>query len=639
MPKAITEMMGVIGINNAQQRITREMPSYANINRAGPNVRHCATLEGWQRQIVNQLSSGRDQYIIARPGGGKTLPIICYWTDRMLTLSSMKNVGHNNIVGYQGNLNDNPIRQTLDTLFNTNNIIETRNQQLKLIFLVPTITLAQQTAIEIRRDISNIMFQAYNAEPDRYIRIMQTINPRLQELYAERGRILNSNDPGSNQYYQNNAADQVIQANRDVANKHLSSLNNAIQVEVQNHIQRLIDEMVYLRTGSNRPVTNIRHGLVYVSIYESANSIIRDIERPGLLVIDEAHLIQESGNPNDDNSRAYQIVGHLHSVLNNIEDIPTCRLAMLSGTINPTSARNIINYFNACYKRNFTPPVEAPATAQNRSALSIIPNESITSNENIVKNIIRSVSQRDWGQLYVLFSAKTITNIVQNCLDKIGIRNIGNITPSGFQPENMYSGLGERRRQTDIRLSDSSIDIMSIPSNMRLDVTNITNPLLRQAVLRGIGFIYRNIPEDPLNDKKLVQMNDQDKQIVAKLFKERKISVLLATDSVGIGVNIDVKDLYIPYIEKYSDTVKNNIYITIRDLSQILNRAGRGATPIASIHTPSRNMEIVTNALFAGPEDMPNVEEISKRRHVYCNNRYYLRILHMLNDNNTQQRQ
>ena len=102
-------------------------------------------------------------------------------------------------------------------------------------------------------------------------------------------------------------------------------------------------------------------------------------------------------------------------------------------------------------------------------------------------------------------------------------------------------------------------------------------------------------------------MDDNDKMIVAKLFRERKLNVLLATDAVGIGVNIDVKELYIPSLNKFNKTVKGHVESSLRDLSQILNRAGRGATPIASIQTPRENVEMVNNALNANPDDFPVV--------------------------------
>lgn len=573
----------------------------------GPQIRYCSTLEPWQRNIVDSLSRERDQYIIARPGGGKTLPVICYWLDRMLTLNVMRSYTN------YGNPN---INNTLNSLFEAPH---NRADQPKLIFLVPIIALANQTSIEIRKDLANIMMQAFNSDPDYYIEnFLAKQNSTIEKMWEER-RLYLTGQNSLNNLKTNNALNYHTQTPSDIQ-RHVNSINSGLIQETENTIRNLINNMVYIKTGSGSSNIPLNNALVYVSIYESASSYIKDVEKPKLLVIDESHQIQESGNENDENSRAYQISSHLHNVLTYFKNLTDTRLILLSGTINPKSAKNVTDFFNACYKRNFKSPVEAPSTAQNRSMLSVLPNESIKTNDGIVKNIVKAINQNDWGQLYVLFSTDRITQVVKECINLIGNRNIENTSSYNF--DRTFS-----RNQNQLKLPESSIDIMSIPPDMRLEVSNITNPLLRQAVLRGIGFIYRNIPGNPLEGQQQVQMNDQDKQIVAKLFKERKLNVLLATDAVGIGVNIDVKDLYIPEVTKYNSKVENMISVTIRDLSQILNRAGRGATPIASIHTPSKNIEIITNALYAGSEDLPIVSAIESRtQQLFCNNKYLSKI-------------
>ena len=52
--------------------------------------------------------------------------------------------------------------------------------------------------------------------------------------------------------------------------------------------------------------------------------------------------------------------------------------------------------------------------------------------------------------------------------------------------------------------------------------------------------------------------------------------------------------------------------MSLRDLAQLLNRAGRGSTPIATVHTPRENMELVANGLYAGPEDFPEVGVVGR---------------------------
>jgi len=581
----------------------QDNPKNTNISQTNISVEFCSRLEGWQRNIVETLSGnrGHDQYIIARPGGGKTTPVICYWTDRLLGLNTMA-----------GNSITPNIENAIYSLFLGRN----RENIPKILFMVPVIVLAQQTAMEIRFILSNIMMQIYNTNSDIII-----------DNYLQNRQIQNL------QKQQTNLTQQLTQT-QDLSiqfriRQSLNSISQALKTEVENVIKDLVNRMVYIKTGGDSSKTPIEEALVFVTIYESASSIIDKIKDKNLqlTIIDEAHLIQESGVKNDDNSRAYQIMGNLFNILKKIKDIKNNRLVMLSGTINPKSALQVTTYFNDCFGRNFTIPIAAPSDAANRSQLSVITNDRLSNDKEIVNSIIRSVSQRDWGQLYVLFGTARIKRLIELCVDKIGVRDIENSSSSGYTPSNVFNGLGQHRQnQTGYNLDKNSIDRMSIPSGKQLEVSNIINPLLRQAVLRGIGFITRNIPGNPLEDRDEIKMADSDKIIVAKLFRKRKLNVLLATDAVGIGVNIDVKDLYIPNIQKYNEKIQSMVNASLRDLSQILNRAGRGATPIASIQTSSQNTDMITNALYANPEDLPEVGEIRRFGINPCDSKSFMNL-------------
>lgn len=598
-------------------------PSPVNNQQINPNisnitVSHCGSLEGWQRNIVNSLSgnTGTDQYIIARPGGGKTTPVICYWTDRLLNLNTMASTGMHPTIA-----------SGVSSLFTKTN----RQNTPKILFMVPVIVLAQQTAMEIRKILASIMMQIYNVNPNGVIQqyLQDGNNNQLASLRNQiinlNGEVTNYNDPHVSRPSGPDPLNRI--------NTSLNSLNQALKIEVENVIANMVNKMVFVKTGSfSSDMKDFDDALVFVTIYESAPNLISKIKELRLTIIDEAHLIQESGIIDDDNSRAYQISGDLFSTLKTLKKVQNNRLVLLSGTINPKSAANVTKYFNDCFGRNFAKePVSAPPEAANRSQLSVIVNERISNDQEIVNSITRSVSQRDWGQLYVLFSTSRIRRVVEMCISKLGVKNIENSSPSGYEASSTFSGLGQsRQNNAGYKLDSSSVDRMSIPTGKQFQVSNITNPLLRQAVLRGIGFITRKIPGNPLEGRDEIKMNDDDKIIVAKLFRERKLNVLLATDSVGIGVNIDVKDLYIPEIQKHSSQIQNMVNASLRDLAQILNRAGRGATPIASIQTPSKNLEMVTNALYANPDDLPEVDEIRRVGISPCDHKSFMNLLNTI---------
>jgi len=609
--ETLNEIMGTFIKNVPKQRHPYQNYSTNNYQKPpadkydlmirGIKMRNCNTLEGWQRDIVRNLDKKRDQYIIARPGGGKTLPIVCYWSNSLLGLNTTNRI----LDVRKGKAGYNIVKDALVKLFD-----EDQDKTEKMLVMVPVIALAQQTAAEFRRDLASVMMQYYNSNPSTSLKIFSRTNNRIKSIFREREKLVtifkDPNNPNDNPR-------ERLKGHYDRLESTFQNINKILVEEVVKHIVELVNRRVFIQTGESKSDKRyINEAIVFVTIYESASSLINEhnIKNLSLVVVDEAHLAQSSGIDIEDQSRSYQISGNLYQVFKIIKKHRNCRLVFLTGTINPTSAANMAEYLNTHFKRNFpkgrTGISTAPASAGNRSLLSVVVNESIRTDEGIVRNIERSVRQNDWGQLYVLFSTAGIANIVEMCIKTIGIRNIENRSSQGYEPGNVFSGLGRNRQGVgSIKLDD--LDRLGIPRGMQMIVANITNPLLRQSVLRGVGFIHRKIPDDRFRDQRKLKMDDNDKMIVAKLFRERKLNVLLATDAVGIGVNIDVKELYIPSLNKFNKTVKGNVESSLRDLSQILNRAGRGATPIASIQTPRENVEMVNNALNANPDDFPVV--------------------------------
>jgi hypothetical protein len=597
----------------------------------GITTRNCRTLESWQSEIVRLISDqNRDQYVIARPGGGKTLPIICHWTNNLLGLDTMMNT---NLA-----TNFNNIRANLQRLFSPK-----ATNVPKVLMMVPVISLAQQTAAELRRDLANIMLQYYNSNPADVIQILINTNSSsqdpdirreigsIQRIYNERDQIrteltgIRNNITTAQDTLRTNPNDITARNTLNVMNERnrnleerLTTINSNLIGGISNIIADLVNRKIFVRTGDFRQNTEPLEAYVYVTIYESAKELLKliNLRDLRLIVIDESHLAQGSGLEYEDQSRSYQIAGSMYNdVLGDrrIRNNRDCRLVFLTGTVNPDSAASMIQYLNKNYDRNFAGrPIVAPQSAANRTPLTIVRNESIRTEEGILASIMRAVHQNDWGQLYVIFSSKRIGGLIRMCIEKIGVRNIEATSPYGYQSQDSFSGLGkDRSRVGSIKLD--SIDKLSIPPGKEMLVANITSPILRQTVLRGVGFLHRNVPGNVFADggEKELRMSDQDKLIVADLFRKRKINVLLATDAVGIGVNIDVKDLYIPSLTKFNNQIKKNIEVSLRDLSQILNRAGRGATPVASIQTPGENIEFVTKALSASPEDFPEVDAYS----------------------------
>jgi superfamily II DNA helicase RecQ len=71
---------------------------------------------------------------------------------------------------------------------------------------------------------------------------------------------------------------------------------------------------------------------------------------------------------------------------------------------------------------------------------------------------------------------------------------------------------------------------------------------------------------------------NKDVKVVEQLFKSGKIYFLLATTAVGVGVNLAVRNIYVPSIMMYSQGGYGKMDTST--LVQLINRAGRGASNI-----------------------------------------------------------
>lgn len=150
--------------------------------------------------------------------------------------------------------------------------------------------------------------------------------------------------------------------------------------------------------------------------------------------------------------------------------------------------------------------------------------------------------------------------------------------------------------------------IKGIPS-----ASEIENKLAREAVSHGIGFIFT---QDKSDNALSEPMSEKDKLIIADLFSKQKIFVLLATPAIGIGVNVSIKNMYIPTLykpESTGETFKmSREIVNVRELTQLINRAGRKPSiPIAGVYVPSEFVEYLSNVIKMTNVDFNEVPAIS----------------------------
>jgi hypothetical protein len=357
--------------------------------------------------------------------------------------------------------------------------------------------------------------------------------------------------------------------------------------------QRSSYGLIAIRTGLGTE-GNPKMAPVTIAIYESAPKVVDEIgSKIELLVCDESHLIQRKDQISQDGNRAYNIAGSLYKVLSQLKNV-SYRLLFLSGTANPNSAENLAKYINMCFRRNVK-VVIPPSSAGNRSAVNIVADDSIQDDRSLI-NIIK---KGQGGNVIVVFSKRKINDLARQAIKQLGSKSLQSVQQGTYKKYEYKPVLRNLPKFTGGASRDPNLDPIALgkmSASQGLEASGIHDQLLRQAVQAGFGYIYRLDERD-----KDFNMRKKDNEIVADLFSKGKIKTLLSTDAIGVGVNIKVRNLIIPSIDKPTGGGMRES-MDPANLAQLLHRAGRGAFVYATVVTPDKNVAKVSHALSLSPE-------------------------------------
>lgn len=310
------------------------------------------------------------------------------------------------------------------------------------------------------------------------------------------------------------------------------------------------------------------------------------------------------------------------------------QIAFLSGTINPISANNFANYVNSSLGRR----VEVVKTssndpeARNKTQLKIIADDAIRNDEEIVNRIIRWVNNREYGNAVIYFSKARIVKILEKVISKLNQTNLDDITQRGKHiDENKQREIEEYiqalkllgKSKEEINNAVKTFVRNKYPETQKATIerikgipaaSEIQNKLAREAVSHGIGFIFTQDKDD--KGSRFEPMSEKDKLIIADLFSNQKIFVLLATPAIGIGVNVSIRNMYLPTLYKQENVGgtfnMSKELINVRELTQLINRAGRKASiPIAGIYTPEEFKDYLSNVIKMTNDDFNEVPAIA----------------------------
>ena len=486
--------------------------------------KYCHQLRSEQQEIVKILQSGSDVFINMGAGGGKTMPIVCYWLNSILGLNVLLNKDLTPAQINEG------FTKLYRLLFNNNDIE-------KLLILVPIKALGIQTQDDFIEVFEILLIQFFSKilnnsiiNSNNRIEIEHALNhlsnfsiPNLNKHINNIRNLLNQN--GQNKFEINN---NINDPNIDQFNHQRLILFNNLKTEIFNFIQNRSKALVYRKDGEGSD-GDINSAIVYITIYQSSPNLVNKIKNLKLIIGDEAHKNLPTSEFKTDVQQAKQIAKSLYETLNSIKN-KDIQLVFLTGTIHPTSAESFIKILNKCFNRKFKKPLNIKSG--NRTKISIIGDDSLNFKSKWVKIIIKAINRRDFGNLFILYGGYKIEELSENVLKATG--------EYSHNPRNFNS-----RRKIGQKTTILSMNDLKKPVSLR-DAQHIKNQLLRQCLQHGFGFIHSS------KNSNFGPVDTEDKKIVQNLFKQRKISFIIGTDAIGVGLNISAKNMYIPEVEKFN---------------------------------------------------------------------------------------
>lgn len=281
-------------------------------------------------------------------------------------------------------------------------------------------------------------------------------------------------------------------------------------------------------------------------------------------------------------------------------------ITLMTGSINNISVKRIAEYFNNQYGRTFkvVPEFSANLPSLNRSSLVVQPLQSMAGfGEDAVKRRIELckniIINKQNKSLMIIFSksksGQGIFKIISELIRILPPRPERFLHSSDDNPEkfkiNPFKN-DKRREISDIEyLKYFNIDDIFSNSRENSAKEPDENNILYQAVLRGVAPVIGS-------------MDQFHKKTVQRLFTKDRIQLILATDALGVGANVECRYFYIPSASKFDGGKLSKIDES--SLTQLIHRAGRGGPMTgkiasATIYCSIEDFEYINNLVFNDP--------------------------------------
>ncbi len=587
------------------------------------------SMHQWQTEVINNLKT-RDQYVIAPPGGGKTTPVLCYWKkyilfgndgqsflDKAIEIIERYHQENSRQPGVQINLSVDESNIMFDFITRIYSLLTIEGPQVtrsdvisikpggrngpdrldipKLVYAVPVKTLGLENFNNMVSFFTDIILTGLD------FLCLNTVEalggPRIPPLI-----------------------DQMKNYLRNEFSIRIGSLQYN-----ENIIRKKVNNAVCLQMGGTSEGGGPESALVVIMTYQKLENEIKRVKNIGLIIFDEAHQAQPTdSNKIYDQQNSTRHAGNIISILDVITSQRNLRLAFLSGTISKESAKNLTNFIKYIYNRDIGVYAAIQSTAKNPTKIRVVADDSLRDMKSICNMIIDMVKRKDWGNAFIFFSKKMIDDVIEECQKKlpqlatIRDKNRDDIYDNPNK-NSLISGPGAyiNRRRTSYGGGSISFKKPGATRDSRIEkILNtggqtIENEKVRNAVAHGIGFIYR---EEGISRRRgEAEYKDTDKLLVADLFSKKVLPVLLSTDAIGIGVNVNIRKMYIPSLSKLNKLQSGKTEFSdmpFINLSQLINRTGRGISTLGIIYTPTEFVDSVQKAINVELSQFDNVEAI-----------------------------
>lgn len=554
-----------------------ELPELPDQDRfAGAKHDPCHFTYSWQKEAINILTKNDGLFLCASPSAGKTPVIMCYWLKEILQVNP----------DFSKAQNQSDLQVRLEKILFDDNF---KQSLPKLVISLPTRTLNNELYDNTCNTLFGLIRQYLNSyyfKPNG-----ETKQPNRNQLKKVLGKISNNNSYNDiiDQYfdlrvrlYQNPNQTDLQQLQRI-----FDSMSQKLSKDITNYVK---NKLVYKQDGTSKK-GDPRTAIAFMGIHQATHKLVKNVgfRNVGLLVVDEAHRSlgydSEDKNAVDISQEIYKTIMGKDATQSNL------RFLFLTGTLNPESGKEFVQYARRITNNQVKiKMLKTGSEAGNPSRVYVIPNDKLLSSDFGERFLTNPQGKHN---LIVCFGKQQILNIVQAAISKTGKRTTKQVeSAKDEQISHVRSDINDKK-QTLGDFYDKPPEIEFQNDSL---LSDIYSPIQQAAIRSGFGYIFNQdfLAENVEEKEKYAN----DLKIVSDLFSKGQIHTVIATDAVGIGLNLDIKTMYLPSSNKPGGGGVID-KIPLDEFCQFLNRIGRSKYPTTEIHVPAAYIDDVTKAVSA----------------------------------------